>query len=380
MTIEVGFCLNKIQKIWQSKEYRSLPVAVSTHFRQQSPLSDGAVICWQTLFEMAFFNEEWSVQISKKDLAIELNKSPATVARLLKELGEGHYISREATKINNVHYASRIFVRLPDSLIKELEQAPDRRKPKINTVIPLPTQAREMSKIKPVIPNNSKFYVELNDNNEQNSFVKINKGPVQKREGGYIKNETTNKNNNINNKYILNNNANCASKTKIVVDDKKGKEEKENLKMRIKQLGDNIQNFYEYQAKATCPDERLSYFQKIRQLGAIQTALEQDLHQLARKKEAKAKHYTLPYLAASGNRPLAPHQAERLKMEVARLTQDADKQKQTINEIAYAVRFGNLQVSYQSHEAVSVEHALNIALKLLRENRWETPKGMRQAA
>ena len=52
----------------------------------------------------------------------------------------------------------------------------------------------------------------------------------------------------------------------------------------------------------------------------------------------------------------------------------------TANEIAYQVRFGNLQVSYKTGQEMTAKHGCNVALKLLRKNDWSRPTGMLRAA
>ena len=116
-----------IQSLWQNKEYRNIPVGLSRHFRQQSIISDAAVLCWHTLHELAFFNKNWIIQISKNALAQELNKSPTTVARLLNELEHHGYIWRSQSKYKGYNLPTKIYVTLPPEAVEAITQKPDRK-------------------------------------------------------------------------------------------------------------------------------------------------------------------------------------------------------------------------------------------------------------
>ena len=117
-----------IQSLCQNKEYRNFPVELLRHFRRQSNISDSAVMCWQALYEMAFFDKDWSIQISKNSLSQEINKSPASVARLLNELEREGYIWRSQKKYKGYDLSSRIYVTLPQDAIDAIAEKPDRKK------------------------------------------------------------------------------------------------------------------------------------------------------------------------------------------------------------------------------------------------------------
>jgi hypothetical protein len=118
----------QLQELFQKKQYQNLPIGLQGYFRTESKLSDGAILLWQLLQELSFYDEQWSVQISIKDLSYKLGKHERQTARLLKSLEAGGYVVRENVKSGNVNLASRIYVRLPQHVIDILENEPNRAK------------------------------------------------------------------------------------------------------------------------------------------------------------------------------------------------------------------------------------------------------------
>lgn len=84
------------------------------------------------------------------------------------------------------------------------------------------------------------------------------------------------------------------------------------------------------------------------------------------------------YLNRQGQRPISHEQANWLKAEIVETVNPVDEEKtlDIANEIAYQVRFGNLQVSYKTRKPMSVKHGIHIALKTLRDGVWTRPNGM----
>lgn len=118
-----------LKDLWKHKEYRLFPRAVLRYLRHDQAITDAAKLCWQTLFELAFFDSNWSIAISKNELAQELNKSPSTIARLLNQLEKADYIKRHHRIEDNAWQASCIDVRLPQAALAQLSSAQDRKKP-----------------------------------------------------------------------------------------------------------------------------------------------------------------------------------------------------------------------------------------------------------
>ncbi|MEO8964678.1 MAG: hypothetical protein ABI370_08405 [Gammaproteobacteria bacterium] len=67
----------------------------------------------------------------------------------------------------------------------------------------------------------------------------------------------------------------------------------------------------------------------------------------------------------------------RIKKTIEKTHNYTSDAKKVFNEIIYAVRFGSLRIA-QNGDILSITHAVSIALKLLRENRWQTPAPMKQ--
>ncbi|NQY42747.1 MAG: hypothetical protein HRT87_05320 [Legionellales bacterium] len=110
--------------------------------------------------------------------------------------------------------------------------------------------------------------------------------------------------------------------------------------------------------------------------------IELELKKLSAIDSNKLSVKSQDYLTISGQRTIDESQAEDLKMEIGNTLKTSDDRQITkiANEIAYQVRFGNLQISYQTGQAMSVKHGINVALKKLREGEWSRPTGMSKAA
>ena len=87
------------------------------------------------------------------------------------------------------------------------------------------------------------------------------------------------------------------------------------------------------------------------------------------------------YLHKIGQRQLTSEEIDWLKTSINEIVGDNTEKIDIIsNEIAYQVRFGNLQVSYQTGKTMTVKHGVNIALKKLRTGEWSRPTGMSRVA
>ena len=187
--------IRELWELFQQKQYQNLPVRLNTYFRRESKLSDGAILCWQLLQELSFYNKDWSVQISLKELGDELGKGERQTARLLNALEDGGYILREGKE----GFSTRIYVRLPSHVIEILENAPNRSRAieKCGTI-------DEDNNVTEEIDTHDKNVIGAKNGVCQNCHRGYDRNVI----GGYDKNDSY-INNNINNKYKYNNKNTC---------------------------------------------------------------------------------------------------------------------------------------------------------------------------
>ena len=81
------------------------------------------------------------------------------------------------------------------------------------------------------------------------------------------------------------------------------------------------------------------------------------------------------FLNQTGERAFTSFEIARLKKGLSGLCNPAQLPR-LLNEISYAVRFGELQKEHRTKKSLSIQHAISIALKLVREKRWQTPRGL----
>ena len=110
--------------------------------------------------------------------------------------------------------------------------------------------------------------------------------------------------------------------------------------------------------------------------------VEIELKKLVDSEEINKKIESFGYLHRAGQRAIDELEANDLKVKIGQALKTSDETQITriANEIAYQVRFGNLQVSYQTGQVMTVKHGINIALKKLRSGEWNRPTGMLRAA
>ena len=67
-----------------------------------------------------------------------------------------------------------------------------------------------------------------------------------------------------------------------------------------------------------------------------------------------------------------PEEIARIKKQTVKLLPASELQEKVSNEIIFAIRFGALTTNQQG-DKLSIAHAVSIAIKLVREKRWDTP-------
>ena len=470
-----------IQSLWQNKEYRNIPVELSRHFRQQSTISDAAVLCWQALHEMAFFDKDWSVQISKNCLSEEINKSPPTTARLLNELERHGYIWRSQNKYKGYDLSSRIYVTIPPEAIEAISQKPDRKQAtKECGTIDYSVKANEIEQIE-TKKESETLDLELENNLSDCTSARC------------LKNETpkNNINNNINNNKESDKNnddivvsffgkddkqadnivpcneelvkdestdvkSSISDETDVEIDDSvitENQKKIETLELEVEPLRKKRHDIVERKAEIGCVKmmsklkefhiEHKHFLEKELDISKLKLSNEQivlsklkakfdlgtldkqrfknqqikslqaELNMLDNERNIlmNAKNDVIPlddintleskssYIRLEIQKIIDEDKLARKKISVAyregqralnkkRLAKicyaalsftNGDKQKaiNVAKHVIHAIRFGNLSgLSYKTGKTMTIDHAVNASIFLLREKRWETPKNI----
>jgi hypothetical protein len=343
-----------IHHLNQTKEYTLTATSILENVLTNPNLNAHSNRLWQILFNMAKFDPELSVSTSVNHLAKILNKSARTIHRYISILKKNGYL----TVANNFNHANgqeinTYFVRIPKQVNDVVIHIKDRK------------NLSESAKIvaNPVEPSHKQKDADIFDTRgDDKNVVQIN--------------------NNINN--IIKNNNNV-----VVVNDYSKQEES---KLLLTAQLDEKQNTLEQlilAAKKTeaewlnCNDQNLM-FDKHKQFSESYAAVEQckiEISVLQKRLEkltinnqfqTEIQQNKELFLSKSGPRVLSEFDTQRLVSGLEKLV-DKSRLSAVVNELVHAIRFGNLTKCRNHQKDLSIKHAINIGLKLVREGRWETP-------
>ena len=355
-----------IQSLWQNKEYRNFPVELLKHFRRQSNISDAAVMCWQALYEMAFFDKDWSIQISKNSLSQEINKSPASVARLLNELEREGYIWRSQKKYKGYDLSSRIYVTLPQDAIDAIAEKPDRKK-----------VAQECGTVDYSVDVNEVEIEQIEVKKKvEDSEIELEEDLSDCTTARCLIYETpySNINNNINNNREVTDTepdivVSFFGNEQKVVDNS---EQIAKLENEVSESNKKMDNIYSKLAVLKGKENQ----QEIDRLWEdikIQSQRQSDVTLRINKLKMKKK----PNVALrDGQRMLDRVRLKRIcEASLGFTNGDISKARDVALHVVHAIRFGSLsKTSYKTGKTMTIAHAVNTAIGLLREKRWENPK------
>ncbi|WP_423064290.1 winged helix-turn-helix domain-containing protein [Candidiatus Paracoxiella cheracis] len=415
-----------LKALWQDKEYRLFPRAVLRYLRHDQAITDAAKLCWQTLFEFAFFDSTWSITISKNELARELNKSPSTIARLLNQLEKSGYIKRHQRIEDNAWQASCIDVRLPQAAIAQLSSSPDRKKSTesthnltgpSNTNDPKNNHPDALSEDGSISINEYNYQTKSteevlfdvsltstkNATTESEGGTPINRVPVndspkttstqhQNRalcpspnmKPGLSTNETR-KNNNKFNKI------NTTTQS-VVVNFITSTEEGDGkvFANTAKQIQEYQTQIEDLNAELQTSVSRDTKWGLLKQLATLEGALIDAKQQQATAKQHQAMVQTEKQRQVNltthrdfcqqlpGPRPISEFQLRRIEKSLQASTIPRSDHIRVLNEIVFEIRMGSLTHQRDTQNPLTTDHAINIALKLVREGRWQAPNSLVQ--
>ncbi len=413
-----------LKDLWQHKEYRLFPRAVLRYLRHDQTITDAAKLCWQALFELAFFDSNWSITVSKSELAQELNKSPSTIARLLNQLEQADYIKRHHRIEDNAWQASCIDVRLPQAALAQLSSAQDRKKPthsEHNPNVALNPDDQNINDTDVLLQDDGVNQ----DNDAQNSTCEVLLGmpaPSNPDASGYPEDATlvdaatvsvaaqetssphneslvipspnlqqglsTNETRKNNNKF---NKINTTTEPVVVnFITSKNTEWDETLSDSETQMQQYQTQIQALNAQLRTPQPNDAKWALLKQLalleGALADAKQQQVTAKQQKQKAHAETQRLANLTSnrhfcqqlSGPRPVSDFQLRRIEKSLQDAAIPSSDRIRVLNEIVFEIRFGSLTHQRDTQRPLTTNHAINIALKLVREGRWQVPVPLTQ--
>ncbi len=426
-------CLPKdIIEINKSKEY----TLISTHLLE-SVLTDNKLNAqttklWQILFSKARYNENLEIKISYAYLAKKLGRSARTISRYIDTLiNAGYLVVKHNFDKNGGQRPNTISVRVPDNIIQQVRQNKDRYTKNDcnsnNTVVnynheePLTSDKYEnrlaatetktkttaqnvlcetsitssMSdgdNIHPKEPLQSSLIPQEQKNKANDNIIANPTFEIRSPSTNQIINPTydnidrggddingihkdNNKKdiNNNNNIVVVSDSKNSSSiNTPIMLLEQKIKTLRQQLTIKNEQIGKlkDHQLRYEQIRKATEIEGELNVTRFIleRTKKQIETSFLENLNQ------SKISDDPMYMFKKLGERSLTLFTFKRLVKLLEALGYGGNTLNYLINEIVFEARFGSLTKCNKSQMPLDLNNAINIAIKLVREKRWTTPK------
>lgn len=308
--------VDQCKEVNQKSSYVNFSKAVLDFARKDLNRSE------KDLFELlsaeAVFSKDKSIVIKNKYIAKKTQRSVRTVTRLLSSLVKSGYIEREL----RAGKSSLIRVRLPEIIKEELKELPPRKK----------TSAKSVGGKTA----HTYYLYNINNNNRDSSKAEVSSAP--KGDGDIV----------------------VPASVELEAE-KKAQQAEEQLEKLERERKSLENKFTELAKQRPMPPD---FYDTQRKIGEKISSIETKIKQITPKVTKVVKQTS---------RFLTKFDQKRLTAALA----DKPDRARIADEIIFSIchsRGSLLRSKYGGN--LSVSHGVSIALKLVREGRWETPKGM----
>jgi hypothetical protein len=421
MNIEIASA-SEIHLIHKNKEYTLISTYIFEKLITDENLNSHSAKIWQWLFNKARYTQELAITISYSSIAKVFKKSRRTIIRYIDTLKSSGYIH----VLNNFNAhgqtSNTFYLRIPKNLVNEAKKQKDRNlSTKINDNISKHNLIKNSITSQYVSNSNEEINEPIRKSKKDNIDVinnttqpHISNSKEERKETGsslkklkdsltpfhnyLVRNVTprsdisvTQKNNNLKINTINNNVVN-SSKQYYPNQTLKNSEAEiraftltidENFKSLEHRISDNeqkIQKIYLQIAQCKNSEKLDAFFNEIQKISCFITNDENELQGLKnkmaiQKKRLDEKHNLITkILSDEGERCVSKSNQDQLQIKLEKFGLRKYDIKQKLLEILYAIRFGSLRNRQSSEEELPIDHAINVALKLVREDRWSTPR------
>ncbi|MHB1948725.1 MAG: helix-turn-helix domain-containing protein [Gammaproteobacteria bacterium] len=400
-----------IIEVNRNKEYTLISTNLLESVLTDTRLNAQTTKLWQILFNYARFNPNFEIKISYGYLAKKLGKSERTISRYVELLQDtGYLLVKHNFDKNGGQRPSTISVRVPEETIEHTKKKKDRHNKNgfnnTETSIIEANDCYNQSELtyrenpenvtEPQFSsNNSNVLCGTDQNNEQ---VQATNQPLDRIEINNLcsrdeedcdlisstlqdKNDGGGDDINVlhkdNNKKDINKNNN-----NNVVPFFKDKEQITAIQNEINILE---QQLAEGDKQLTSIKDHEQLYGQIKKNSRIQAALhlsrialekkyrEIEENTKQQKTDLELKTNPILILNKAGERVLPTFTFKRLINSLKSYGYGGNSLNVLINEIVFEARFGSLIKCNKTKSALSVDKAINIALKLVREKRWSSP-------
>jgi hypothetical protein len=386
-------CTNEIHRFNDEKEYVLLAADILNAVITDERLSLASAKLWQFLYTKARFDKELIVQVEQKYLASCFKKHVRTIARYITELEDFGYIritpnyGKHGSRIANTYQLS-----IPESLKASVNLKPNRKKVMLNESRRGVTPPDKIAVVPPdkiVMPNN------INKDNTNNNITVVEFFEKENSETGENQSSQPLCSNELKTKEIFHIEQNSKIIANELMDDEQvlplDKKEIDLINKKITVLQNNLekansniqiakQNFLTCKEK----DEKCKLLRELTEHEGYKHSFQIHLNTLTRqlhdinRSHLQSKQLCQDYefmLNVNGKRAFSSFEVHRLKKGLLPFFSETQLPK-ILNEITYAIRFGELEKRQGTQTHLSIQHAISIALKLVREGRWQTPFGL----
>lgn len=396
-----------IKDLNNHKEYTLISTQLLESVLTDPNLNAQASKLWQILFNKAKYNDNLAVKISYQYLADKLKKSTRTISRYVKTLiNAGYLLIKHNYDRNGGQRPSTLSICAPETFVQNIRKNKDRttKNNLINNKTLLENNIFCLDEAKPACPNaltatQSDITPDKNSNNDKNVLcetlektcignpeIEEDKSTEHTSPLSYLANDKIDRGGDDTHVLLNKNNIKEINtiKTTVVVPFSNEKTlERFHAEKKIIELREQLRKNSEM--LTTITDHQL-YYDQVRKNKAIEGELNIQRFIIERlTKQHKTEtlkqeiHQTLSdnarYIADKpGERNISSFTFKRLMRSLKNYGYDNSALNNLMNEIVYEVRFGSLMKSNKSKTSLNIDNAINIALKLVRENRWSTPK------
>lgn len=401
----------------QSKEYTLIATTILESVLTDTRLNAQSIKLWQLLFNQARYNPNFDIKISYSYLSKKLGKSIRTIARYVETLqNAGYLIITHNFDKNGGQRPNTISVRVPEFSIRHAKKKKDRhhKNNSNNNVLLIDSANEPIDSLEISNENFCKNKTDLISSNIPDLINNVLHGTNEKTSNNLIEKDKNDRPpinipkeklmteeplthitqdkivmgghdiNDIqkdNNKKDLNKNNN---KTVVVSSHQiTAKLSKLNeLQNKIKQIQKAI---LEGNDKLINLKDHALMYNQIRKNSELEAALHLSKIAMERlhnemdimKKELEVSdnmaNDTGFMISRIGERSFTNRSFQRLVKILKTLGYSGNHLNSLINEIVFEIRFGSLINCNKTKKELSIDNAVNIALKLVREHRWSTP-------
>lgn len=368
-TMNNKYCSSEdIFNLNHSKEYVLLAQNILELVVTDTRLNAQTAKLWQLLYAKAKFNHELAITVPYKELGEILHKSTRTIIRYVEVLEDCGYLKTTSNfDSKGSRLANTLFVRLPTETLKGLYNQKDRKKAACPNIEGFIENVKSDTSPPDSTVTSINIINKINKNNNTRDVVDINLPKEEELETA----------------KMFHVEQSCSNQNAVKPETHNQEETPATLKP-LQQKINLAEKSFEGLNKIFLANNSVENFLAMREaeefLHSMRLHYQNQLRQIQKAEAATNKQTALNtdenlMLGKEGARPFTCFEINRLKRGLQGLCK-AEKYPTLLNEITYAVRFGDLRKQQKSGQELSIHHAISIALKLVRERRWETPKGL----